>query len=61
MDPILAEVYSTVLGAAPYVVGAYAMIWLILLVYVMIVASGQKKTERQLAALEEELNRRKPD
>ncbi|MCL2339997.1 MAG: hypothetical protein FWC59_03785 [Actinomycetia bacterium] len=51
MDPILAEIYSTVMSAAPYVIAAYALIWLILLVFVLIVFSGQHRTERQLAAL----------
>ena len=55
MDPILAEIYSTVLTAAPYVIGAYALIWLILLSYLLIVTLGMKKTERQIAALEEAL------
>jgi len=58
MDPILTEIYSTVLGAAPYVIIAYVMIWLILLAFVMITFSGMKKTERQLEALEKELARR---
>ncbi|MDR1082952.1 MAG: hypothetical protein LBL27_03680 [Coriobacteriales bacterium] len=55
MDPILAEIYSTVLTAAPYVIGAYALMWLVLFVYVLIVVLGLKKTERQMAALEEAL------
>ena len=55
MDPILAEIYSTVLTAAPYVIGAYALIWLILLSYLLIVTLGMKKTERQIEALEEAL------
>jgi hypothetical protein len=55
MDPILAEIYSTVLTAAPYVIGAYALMWLVLLVYVVITVLGLKKTEKQIAALEEAL------
>lgn len=55
MDPILAEIYSTVMTAAPYVIGAYALIWLVLLGYVLVVVLGLKRTERQLAALEESL------
>jgi hypothetical protein len=55
MDPILAEIYSTVLTAAPYVIGAYALMWCALLVYVLIVTLGLKRTERQMAALEEAL------
>ncbi|MDR2109263.1 MAG: hypothetical protein LBP28_07390 [Coriobacteriales bacterium] len=55
MDPILAEIYSTVFTAAPYVIAAYALIWLVLLAYVLLVVFGLKRTERQLAALEETL------
>jgi CcmD family protein len=58
MDPILAEIYSTVMTAAPYVIGAYALIWLVLLAYVLVIVLGLKKTERQLAALEEALQKR---
>jgi hypothetical protein len=58
MDPILAEIYSTVLTAAPYVIGAYALMWLVLLIYVLIVTLGFRRTERQLAALEEVLSAR---
>jgi hypothetical protein len=45
-----------VLTAAPYVIGAYALMWLVLLAYVLITVLGLKKTERQLAALEESLD-----
>lgn len=55
MDPILAEIYSTVLDAAPFVIAAYALIFVVLLVYVAIVTSGLRKTEKRLAALEEHL------
>ena len=58
MDPILAEIYSTVLTAAPFVIGAYALIWLILLAYLLIVTLGLKKTEWHIAALEEALEER---
>ena len=53
MDPIQAEIYSTVLTSAPYVIAAYALIWVILLVYIIISSVNLKKTERQIAALEE--------
>lgn len=53
MDPILAEIYSTVLPAAPYVIAAYALIFLILLVYVVFVMTRLKNTEKRLDALEE--------
>jgi len=55
MDPVLAEIYSTVFQAAPYVIGAYALIFLILFVYVAFVVRGLKKTEKHMEALEEML------
>jgi hypothetical protein len=53
MNPVLEEIYSTVLTAAPFVIGAYALIWLALLVYVLIITLGLKKTEKQIVVLEE--------
>ena len=53
MDPILVEIYSTVLTAAPYVIGAYALLLAVLLAYVIFSQVGVKKTEKQLLALEE--------
>ena len=58
MDSILSEIYSTVLGAAPFVIAAYALMWLVLLVYVAALAGSLRKTELRLAALEESLARR---
>jgi CcmD family protein len=59
MDPILAEIYSTVLGSAPYVIAAYALLWVVLLAYVLFVSLSLKKTEKQMAALEEALKEKK--
>ena len=56
MNSVLAEIYSTVLEAAPFVIAAYALIWLILLGYVVIVTMGLKKTEKQMKVLEEALS-----
>lgn len=53
MDPILAEIYSTVLTAAPFVIAGYALLFLILLVYVAIVMSKIKSTEKKIDALAE--------
>jgi len=53
MDPILAEIYSTVLEAAPFVIAAYALIWLVLLIYVAIVLSRLKATEKRMTLLED--------
>ena len=58
MNPILSDIYSTVLPSAPYIIAAYAILWLALLVYVLIVVRGLKKTEAQMALLEEAVARK---
>ncbi len=61
MNPILSDIYSTVIPSAPFVIAAYALVWLVLLVYVIVVVRGLKKTEAQIALLEEEVARMKAD
>ena len=55
MNPILADIYSTVIPSAPFIIAAYALVWLALLVYVIIVVRGLKNTEAQMAVLEDAL------
>lgn len=55
MNPILADMYSTVIPSAPFIIAAYAIVWAALLVYVIVVMRGLKKTEAQMAVLEEAL------
>lgn len=55
MDPILADIYSTILPSMPFVIGAYALIWIVLFVYVVFIVRGTKKTEREIIVLEETL------
>lgn len=55
MNPVLAEIYSTIIPSMPFVIAAYALIWLVLLIYVFIIMRGQKKAENEMAVLEEEL------
>lgn len=57
MDPVLAEIYSTVLTAAPYVIAAYALIFLILLAYVAFIMTKIKNTEKKIEALSEHVDR----
>ncbi|MDN0054704.1 hypothetical protein [Collinsella ihumii] len=59
MDPILSEVYSTVLPAAPYVIGAYVGIWLVLAVFVFALFRRAKHTSQDVEALKEALDARK--
>ena len=56
MDPVLAEIYSPVLGAAPFVIAAYALIFLVLCGYVVFITTKLKRTEKKLAALEEHVD-----
>ena len=58
MNPILADIYSTVIPSAPFVIAAYALVWAALLVYVIKVVAGLKKTEAQMAVLEEAVRAR---
>ena len=53
MNPILADIYSTVIPSAPFIIAAYAILWAALLVYVIMTVRGLKKTEAQMALLEE--------
>ncbi|MCD8316810.1 MAG: hypothetical protein LUB61_05365 [Eggerthellaceae bacterium] len=54
MDSILEQVYATILPSAPYVIVAYALIWLILFIFVVIIMRGFRKAKRQMDVLEEE-------
>ena len=58
MNPILADMYSTVIPSAPFIIAAYALVWVALLIYVAIAISGLKKTEAQMAVLEEALDKK---
>ncbi len=53
MNPVLAEIYSTVIPSMPFIIAAYALLWTVLLIYVFVSMRGMKKTEQQIAVLEE--------
>lgn len=59
MDPILSEVYSTVLPAAPYVIAAYIGIWLVLFAFVLVLWRKSKRTADDVEALKKALEDRK--
>lgn len=59
MNPILADIYSTVIPSAPYLIAAYALVWVVLLVYVVFVVRGIRKTEQQMSALEATLEKQR--
>lgn len=57
MDPILEQIYATILPSAPYVIAAYALMWGALLVYVIYATVRMKKVESQIAVLQNTLDK----
>ena len=53
MNPVLADIYSTVIPSMPFIIASYALMWAVLLIYVFVSMRGMKKTEQQIAVLEE--------
>ncbi|WP_294163543.1 hypothetical protein [uncultured Senegalimassilia sp.] len=53
MNPVLADIYSTVIPSMPFIISSYALILDVLLIYVLVSISGLKKAEKQIAVLEE--------
>ena len=58
LDPVLMEIYSTVFDAAPYVIAAYALLWVGLMAYVAFTLRRITKVEKQLTVLEDAIERR---
>lgn len=52
------EIYSQVVPQAPYIIGAYALIWAALLGYVAVVFSRLRRVEREIEVLEDAVARR---
>lgn len=53
MNPVLEQIYATILPSAPFVIAAYALMWLCLCVYVVYGITRQKKVEAQVKVLEQ--------
>jgi len=58
MDPVLQEIYKTVLDAAPYVIAAYALLWVGLFGFIFFVLRRVTRIERELDVVEAALERR---
>lgn len=52
MNEILLSVYGAVLPSAPYVIAAYALIWIILFMFVAVIVAGMRKNQRDYEQLE---------
>jgi CcmD family protein len=58
MDPVLSEIYSLVMPAAPYVLAAYGILWVGLFGYITVVLLRLGKIEAELRVVEEAVARR---
>lgn len=56
MDSVLAEIYQTVMPAAPYVIGAYLFIWLVLGIFVLVSLRRTSHTMKEIDALKSALD-----
>ncbi|MDD6785682.1 MAG: CcmD family protein [Eggerthellales bacterium] len=53
MNPLLQEIYSTIIPSAPYIIVAYALVWLLLGVWLFAQYRKQNALAKQLMLLEE--------
>ena len=53
MNPLLQEIYSTIIPSAPYLIVAYALVWLLLGVWLFAQYRKQNALAKQLMLLEE--------
>jgi hypothetical protein len=58
MDPVLAQIYQLVVPSLPYVIGAYGILWLGLMIYVGVTLSRLGRLEKQLALVEDAFAKR---
>lgn len=58
MNPILQQIYATILPSAPYIIAAYALMWAALVVYVIYATVRMKKLESQMHVLQDLLEKR---
>ena len=53
MNPVLVEIYSTIVPSMPFIIGAYVLMWLAILVYMLVITLSSNKAEKQMTVLEE--------
>ena len=54
----MSEVYSTVAPAAPFVIGAYGLIWVTLIAFIGLAMRRVQRLEKELTVLEGAIGRR---
>lgn len=55
MNSILAEIYSTIIPSAPYLIAAYVLVMAAVIAWLFVQFRSQKKLDQRLTMLEEEL------
>ena len=58
INPTNTELYSLALRDAPYVIGAYGVLWLMFCGYVTFILVRLLKKDKQIALLEDAVNKR---
>ena len=58
MNALLAEIYSTIIPSAPYIIVAYAGLWAVMIIWLFIQFRKQDKLAKQLMVLEEAVEER---
>lgn len=58
MDPTNKELYELALHDAPFVIGAYGILWVALIAYVSMVFRRLMRLEKEIVVLEESMQRR---
>ena len=53
MNPLLQEIYSTIIPSAPYIIAAYALVWVVLGIWLFVQFRKQHELARQVMLLEE--------
>ncbi len=54
----MGDIYSAVIPQAPFVIGAYGIIWIALLGFVGMVFNRLRRLDKEIAVLEESIKRR---
>lgn len=57
MNSVLQEIYATILPSAPFIIAAYALVWLAMFVYIVFSVRRFKSVEAQLALVEQSLGK----
>ncbi|MBR2789777.1 MAG: heme exporter protein CcmD [Eggerthellaceae bacterium] len=61
MNPILQEIYSTIIPSAPFIIAAYALVLVCLFVFLFMQRAKIRAAERRLDVLEDAVRTKAPE